>query len=163
MTMRAGLLAMVWLASAPALAVGGSSAYTTDHATSVSASVKLAIAIPRVLRMTLLRHPATVMVTEADIAHGEIVVRGPQVDIVANNREGFVVRAELRGDAFTALRISGLAREVTADAGGSGTPMPFTPGAPRATPRDVEYRLRVASNASPGPHPWPVALTLQNP
>ena len=132
-------------------------------APSAQVAIKLAISIPRVLRMTLLLHPASVLVTEHDIAKGKIVVRGPRIGLLANNREGYVVRVELRGAAFTGLRLAGLAREVNSEAGGSVTPMPFTVGAPRTEPAEVEYHLRLARDVSPGPYAWPVCLTVQDP
>lgn len=130
---------------------------------SASSTVKFVIRIPKMLQMRLIDHPSSVLVTAADIALGEIVVRGARVDIAANNRNGFLMRAELLGQAFTEMRLSGLARDVRAEGGALVTPMPSTAGGPRLEPRNVEYRLRLAADASPGRYAWPVALTIQDP
>lgn len=156
-------LLVLLLASLPVRAAAEGAA-SSHGALSSATTMRFAIAIPRMLRMRLIDHPSTVVVTAADIARGEIVVRGAQVDIAANNRNGFLVRAQLRGQEFTGMHLSGLARDFRADGEASSiTPMPSTGGGPRPEPRDVEYRLRLAANALPGRYAWPVALTIQDP
>ena len=132
-------------------------------AISSSSAMNFVIRVPRVLQMRLIDHPSSVLVTPADIAQGEIVVRGPRVEIVANNRNGLHIRAELRGHAFAGMRLSGLAREIRAQEAASVTTMPSTTGEPRFQSRNVEYRLRLAADTSPGQYAWPVALTIQDP
>jgi hypothetical protein len=162
--MRAtALLASVLFASAPLLATADPGVSSGNKVLSASSAIGFAIRVPRVLQMRFLEHPASVIVTAADILRGEIVVRGPRLDIVANQRSGFLLRAQLLDRAFSGMRLLGLAREVQADSEASVTAFPSMVGEARPEAQGVEYRLRLAPDAAPGRYSWPVSLTIQDP
>lgn len=105
-------------------------------------------------------HPARVRVTADDLARGEVVVLGPRLRITANDRNGFILRADLRGDAFRGFEVDGLPAPVACDCASSQAAM-RVPGNRLAT--RVAYRLRLADDARPGVYGWPLTLSLQDP
>ena len=123
-------------------------------------AVDFSIGVPRVMRLMLLDHPATVAVTDEDIARGFVRVAGPRIDLLVNDRQGYSVRAELHGSAFTSARIAGLPAAVTATREAVLAQMPTMVGRVRAQPFAVVYELQLATDAVPGQQPWPVALSL---
>ena len=105
-------------------------------------------------------HPARLRVTAEDLARGEVVVRGPRVRITANDRNGFILRADLRGDAFRGFEVDGLPARVACDCASSQAAMRVA-GNRLAT--EVAYRLRLSADAAPGDYGWPLTLSLQDP
>ena len=125
-----------------------------------SGSVDLRLTVPRVMALQLDAHPTRVHVTPEDVARGEVVVRGPRVRIAANDRNGFLLRAELRGDTFSGFAVDGLPAPVGCECASAVAPMRV---AGNRLSTEVAYRLRLASNAAPGVYGWPVTLSLQDP
>lgn len=156
------LLALSVLALPLVASAGAQGLDLAAHAgMSASASSRFVIRIPRVLQMKLLKHPAHVDVTAQDVEKGEVVVRGARIGMIANHREGTMVRAEVRGGVFSGMRLTGMTREIASDRSASVTALP--PTRIRDTPAPVEYRLALAANALPGRYSWPVLLTIQDP
>lgn len=124
------------------------------------AALGVSVNVPRVIRLLLLSHPATIAVSAEDVARGSVTVSGPRIDLLVNDRQGFLLRTELTGTAFTLATIAGLPAVVTATAEATVAAMPSMTGKPRSSPYAVVYELRLASDTAPGLHPWPVALTL---
>ena len=149
MRVRALFICLLLLAALPAAAKY-----------SASSSLDLRVVVPRVMALQLDGHPPQVRVTPEDLARGEVVVRGPRVRITANDRNGFVLRADLRGDAFRGFEVDGLPAPVACDCPSSQAAM-RVPGNRVAT--EVAYRLRLAANAAPGNYGWPLTLSLQDP
>jgi hypothetical protein len=127
------------------------------------ASLDFTLKVPRVMQMRLLGHPDALEVTADDIARGSIVVSGPRLDLLVNDRLGYVLRAELVNAMFSAARIIGLPSELTATAAGASVRMASMVGRPKPQPVAVRYELMLAADAVPGRYSWPVALTLQEP
>ena len=127
------------------------------------ASIDFSLSVPRVMQLRLLGHPAALDVTAEDIARGSITVSGPQLDLLVNDRLGFVLRARVVNTVFTAAKIAGLAMPLTATVAGASLPMAPMVGRPRPQPVAVEYELQLAADAVPGRYSWPVALSLQEP
>ena len=127
------------------------------------ASIDFAVKIPRVMQMRLLGHPDALEITADDIARGSIVVSGPRLDLLVNDRLGYVLRAELVNAVFSAARIVGLPSVLTATAAGASVRMASMVGRPKPQPVSVQYELMLAADAVPGRYSWPVALTLQEP
>ena len=127
---------------------------------SASAAIDFRVAVPRVMALQLDGHPARVQVTAQDVARGELVVRGPRVRITANAREGFLLRAELRGAAFRGFEVDGLPALVGCDCTSTQAPMRV---AGNRLSTEVAYRLRLAPDAGPGEYGWPLTLSLQDP
>jgi hypothetical protein len=126
------------------------------------ARVELRIVVPRVLSMKLQGHPGTVQVTDEDIARGEVVVTGARVELVANARNGFRVRAELHNEAFAGVAVKGLASPIEVTQRVAVTWMHATAGGARPGPALVEYRFRLAAGARAGQYAWPLGLTLED-
>ena len=127
------------------------------------ASLDFRLTVPRVMQMRLLGHPASLDITAEDIARGIVTVTGPRVDLVVNDRLGFVLRAELVNAVFSAAKIVGLPSQLVATAGGATARIASMVGRARPQPLDVRYELQLAPGAQPGRYAWPVALTLQEP
>jgi hypothetical protein len=143
------------------LAFAGSDEVVGTGAATARASIDFAIAIPKVMQMRLIAHPAALEVTAEDVARGSITVSGPSIDLLVNDRDGYNVRAELVNAVFTAVRIAGLPAPVQASAIPAIVRMPSMTGRPRPLPMPVAYELQLASDTLPGRYTWPVALSLQ--
>ena len=146
------LAALAWCGNLPAFA----------GERRAEANLDVTIVIPRVLSMKLLDHPRTLRVTEADIARGEVVIRGTRVELVANSRNGYRVHAELRHAAFAGVDLQGLDSPIEVRGQAAVAWMRSAIGAPRPGAAPVEYRFRLAADAQPGEYAWPVALTLED-
>lgn len=157
---RVRILISIALLAAAGGAHAASQVATGAGPLTAKAAVDIAISIPRVMRMQLLDHPATVAVTSEDIARGYLRVAGPRIDLLVNDRQGYAMRAELLGTAFTEARISGLPGAITATREAALAQMPTMVGRPRPQPYNVVYELKLSPGATPGPQAWPVALTL---
>ena len=127
------------------------------------ASIDFSFTVPRVMQMRLLSHPAALDISAEDIARGSITVSGPRLDLLVNDRLGFVIRAEVVNAIFTAAKIVGLPEPLTATSAGATLRMATMVGRPKPQPVAVDYELQLASDAVPGRYAWPVALTLQDP
>jgi hypothetical protein len=156
-------LAVTLMAMFPLPAFAAEALATGPGATSARAEVRFAIKVPRVLRMEELDHPSEVTVLDQDVARGEVVVRGPSLRFVSNNRSGHVLRARLHGNSFSGLEIVGLPALLAFDGASGATAMSARPGAGATGAYRIEYRLRLAPGARAGRYAWPVALELQNP
>jgi hypothetical protein len=140
-----------------------SEALSGAGALAAKASVDFTLNVPRVMQMRLLGHPASLDITAEDIARGSITVSGPRLDLLVNDRLGYVLRAEVVHAVFTAAKIMGLPSTLVATPAGASVRMASMVGRSRPQPVAVEYELQLASDAQPGRYPWPVALTLQQP
>jgi hypothetical protein len=150
------------LLAAP-LGQAASVAVTGNGGLEAKASIDVSVVVPKVMQMRLVGHPAVLDVTAEDVARGEITVRGPRIELLVNDRLGYVLRAEIMNALFTAVRISGLPSPVTVTRDAAMLRMPSMVGRARPEPLPVEYQLQLAADTVPGRYPWPVALTLQQP
>jgi hypothetical protein len=148
------------LIALPAGAAGGLA--VGQGALQASAAIDLRIVVPQMLEMSVLGQPATVEVTAADAANGEVVVSGPRVALLANDRRGYFIQADLVGP-FSDATIEGLAAPVHVTADGAHVLMPSMVGSPRPAPYNVRYRLRLQQGAAPGTYSWPIRLSIQSP
>ena len=144
----------------PAAAAGGVA--TGQGALRANAAIDLKIVVPQMLEMSVLDQPATVEVTPADAANGEVVVNGPRVAVLVNDRRGYFIQADLAGP-FSDATIEGLAVPVHVTADGARVLMPSMVGRPRPAPYTVRYRLHLQQGATPGTYTWPVRLSIQAP
>lgn len=127
------------------------------------AYLDFSIGVPKVMQLRLVGHPLALEVTAEDVARGEITVSGSALDLLVNDRLGYVLRAEILGAVFTAVRINGLAAPVVVTRDAALLRMPTMVGRPKPAPMPVEYRLQLAADAVPGRYAWPVSLTIQEP
>ena len=145
------------------LAFAASDTASGPGALAAHASIDVAVAIPKVMQMRLIAHPAALDVSAEDIARGSITVSGASIDLLVNDRAGYNLRAELASAVFTAVRIAGLPADVQAAGAPAIVHMPSMVGRPRPQPMPVAYELQLAAGAAPGRYTWPVALSLQEP
>jgi hypothetical protein len=148
------------LAVPPAFAAG--TAASGAGALQASASIDLRIDVPKVLEMRLHGQPRTIEVTALDAENGEMVVAGPRVEMVSNERRGYWVDASLRGP-FEAAIVEGLPAPVHVDGSGGRALMPSMVGQSRPKPYAVRYRLRLREGTAPGSYAWPVVLSIESP
>ncbi len=142
-------------------AIAASGAGSGAGALSARASIDVSITIPRVMQMRLIAHPAVLEVTADDVAAGKVTVSGPSVDLLVNDRLGYVVRAEIVSTAFAAVRIAGLPAPIVATRAVATASMPSMVGRAKPQPYPVSYELQLANDTVPGRYSWPVALSLQ--
>jgi hypothetical protein len=151
------------LLPAPRMAVASSSAASGAETLHASAAVDFRIDVPRVMRLRLLGHPASIEVTAEDVGRGAITISGGAVDVAANDRAGYLIRADLSGSPFSGVRIEGLASGCHAARDGCVIRMPSMVGRPAPQPMRVVYELQLDARTQPGRYAWPVALSLQQP
>jgi len=151
-------MALLTLPQAPAWAA--SDVARGNGGLSARAAVDFKIVVPRVMRMHLLAHPATVVVGPEDIARGSVKVSGASLDLLVNDRLGYAIHAEVVNPAFSAARIMGLPSAAVATSTGAVIPMPSMVGKPKPAPMPVEYELQLSPDAQPGTYAWPVTLSL---
>ena len=128
-----------------------------------SAQIDFSIAVPHVMQLRLVGHPSTIDVTADDIARGSITVSGAALDLLVNDRAGYVIRAQLANGIFTAAKVLGLPGALTASTDSGTLHMASMVGRPRPAPMAVSYELQLAPGAQPGRYSWPVALSLEQP
>lgn len=148
------------LAALPAVASSGTA--IGAGGLKASASIDLAIVVPRMLRMQLLDQPGTIQVTSQDVANGVVIVDGARLELLSNDRRGYWLDASLQGP-FAEATIEGLQVPMHIDAAGGRILMPSMVGLPRPEPYRVRYELRLREGAQPGTYRWPVALSIESP
>ena len=119
-------------AAAVALAVPAGVAY------SGGTQLMLSAVVAKSARISTYGHPATLQVTEADVARGYVELpAGVRLETWSNSREGLALSFSASGPfAWTAsLVVPGGAQRV-----------------------DLRYRLPLAHAAQPGIYPWPVQV-----
>jgi hypothetical protein len=121
--------------------------YTLDPAgREARAAIQMQVRIPKMLRLQQRERPATVTVTEDDVARGYVDVDGGVLEISYNGRGEYDLQAQA---------VSAWATVVTIRADGAR-------GARRAMV-PVSYRVHLAPQAGPGSYGWPILLSLQEP
>ncbi|HEX4781788.1 MAG TPA: hypothetical protein VH301_13585 [Usitatibacter sp.] len=115
------------------------------------------------MQLRLLGHPAAIDLTPDDIARGSITVSGAQLDLLVNDRAGYLIRAQLANPVFTAAKVLGLPGELVASAQAATLRMASMVGRPKPAPLAVSYELQIAPGAAPGRYGWPVSLSLEQP
>jgi hypothetical protein len=128
-----------------------------------SAALDFTVSVPHVMQLKVLGQPAALQVTADDIARGSITVSGAQLDLLVNDRDGYVIRAQLANPIFTAAKVLGLPGALVAGDGATTLRMASMVGRPRPAPMSVSYELQLAPGTTPGQYSWPVALSLEHP
>jgi len=96
-------------------------------------------------------HPATIQVSEADIARGYLdVASGPRIDVSTNSRDGLMVAFLASGEAVHAVELRGSAGDSI-----------LLPGPAKGVARhriEPGYSLILAPAVRPGIYAWPVQV-----
>lgn len=132
-------------------------------ASRVSAPLDFSINVPHVMQLRLLGQPAAIDVTADDIARGSITVSGAQLDLLVNDRDGYVIRAQVGNPMFSAAKVLGLPGDLVAGAQSATLRMASMVGRAKPAPMPVSYELQIAPGATPGRYGWPVLLSLEHP
>ncbi|HST01231.1 MAG TPA: hypothetical protein VLJ84_06195 [Usitatibacter sp.] len=159
---RAGWVAAALVAASP-FAHAASDVAMGAGAMRASAALDFSISVPHVMQLRVLGQPAALQVTADDIARGTITVSGAQLDLLVNDRDGYVIRAQLANPIFTAAKVLGLPGALVAGDGATTLRMASMVGRPRPAPMPVSYELQLAPGTTPGQYSWPVALSLEHP
>jgi hypothetical protein len=135
---------------------------TGTAALQADAAIDLKVVIPQLLSMRLIDHPAEVTVTASEAAAGEVVVSGPRLALLANDRRGYFLEARL-AEPFSAASIEGLPAPLSVTSDGGRALMPSMVGMQRPEPYRVRYHLRLREGTVAGTYAWPVALQIESP
>jgi hypothetical protein len=105
--------------------------------------------------------PAGLHVTEADLARGYLDVAQPTVFIIRNNSDdGFLLSLEADAGLVSRVSVSGLLQG-TAEFGPTGGYVAQPGYFKQETRFELRWRLYLTSEATAGPHPWPVLVEVQ--
>jgi hypothetical protein len=160
--LRLPLILPLALALACSSALGAGRTATGSGGLQSDAAIDLKVVIPQLLEMRLIDHPAQVTVTESDAIAGEVVVSGPSVALIANDRRGYFLEARLAAP-FSTASIEGLPAPLDVTAEGGRVLMPSMVGMQRPDPYRVRYHLRLREGTVAGTYAWPVALQIESP
>ena len=158
--------AHAWPLVPAVLVLAGAAAWYAPTAVQAQGTGALLRVSASVARHTALRvqQPDTVELTEADVRRGNVEVDSAvEVFVVSNTPDGYALAFERQGEAVQQVQVLGLAQPLTLD---SGTALALRPAAAqrgRWTERLVlHFRFMLAPNARPGPHAWPVRISLMS-
>lgn len=124
-----------------------------------------------VVRATVLRHasiriapPATLTISEADVARGYVELAAPvEVEVQSNVREGYALVFERRGEQVRQVHVGGLPSALLV---GDANAIAARPAAGRGLWRErLQLRLRfdLGPQARAGEHPWPLDISMLSP
>ncbi len=147
-------------ARAVALAALGLAAMPPGVAAS-EARLPVTATIAKRATLKVLAQPATVVITDADIARGYVDVPGrAQVTIRSNSQAGYMLVFASEGDFVRHTRVSGLGREVQIGAAGGIVPQSgAAQGVTHAT-LELGFRFELAAGARQGTYAWPVQMSV---
>jgi hypothetical protein len=148
-----------------ALALAGAAALA-DAAPAQAQGAQAPLVVTAVIqRRTSIRiaQPASVTVSESDVARGFVEVATPvEVVVQSNAAEGYALVFERHGNAVSEVQVQGLADGVVFASGGATA---TRPAAGRGLWRDqllLRFRFTLAAGTGAGEHPWPVQISLMN-
>ncbi len=145
-----GFLA-VGLLVAPLAAVAGSS----------EAKLLVSATILKHASLQVLAQPASVVVTEADIARGYVDVPSPaQVAVKSNTQGGYMLMFESQGEFFRQTVVKGLGADVQLGASGGGVAQRPAGRGMSQTVLDIGYRFVLSESARQGVYAWPMRLSV---
>src|SRR5204862_4063071 len=74
------------------------------------AQLALSAVVAKSAQVSVRNHPASIELSEADVARGYVdVATGPHVDVTTNSRDGLVVTFLAAGEIFRAVQLRGMA------------------------------------------------------
>lgn len=125
---------------------------------------------PLLVSATIQRHasiqlapPASITISEADVARGYIQLDTPlQVTVRSNAPQGYTLVFETHQGPVQRTVVEGLATTIVAD---SGAATAVRPAAGPGVWRDVvhlRFRFELARGARPGTVPWPVQISMMS-
>ena len=144
------------MATALVLLALGVSGTVLANSTSALMSVRV-----QVLARTLLNvesQPASLVLTEADLARGYVEVPSvSRIRVRSNDPNGYLLAFDVTAGPFTAIEVTGLGPAARISANGGWLARPFAGTQPVTS--ELTYRFLLASNVQPGTYAWPVSLS----
>jgi hypothetical protein len=108
----------------------------------------------------VVRQPAELTITDADIARGYVeVLVGSELRVTSNNPAGYVVDFFSRLPIFRSVRVSSTGG--SADLGPDGGAIIERGRHGRDIPLDLSYRFNLAASVQAGTYAWPLALNVR--
>lgn len=142
----AGLCAAAWLACLPAQAGG--------------VEMQVSAVVRKHASLQVLHQPASVRITEADVARGYVDVPAPvQVAIRSNTAEGYMLVFDNHGAFFRQARVRGLASDVQVGSAGGLVAQPATGYGMSQVTLALAFRFELAPTTREGVYPWPMQLS----
>src|SRR5665647_154909 len=111
--------------------------------------------------LQVLAQPASVVVTEADIARGYVdVPTGAQVAIRNNSLSGYMLEFASQGDFMRQILVRGLGNDVQLSPAGGAVTQHSTGRGVTKTTLDLGFRFVLAESAHQGTYAWPMRLSV---
>lgn len=141
----------------------GSLAAPTDAVAAGSSTSTLTVTatVLRHANLRVMAQPASVVITQADIARGYVdVPAASQVEIKSNSPGGYMLVFESQSDFVRQTQVRGLGNEVQLGATGGVIAQP-SPGAGMGkTTVALGFRFILADDARPGVYAWPMQMSV---
>jgi len=128
------------------------------QAGSVSASLSISVVVPARAVLSVESQPASLEITEADVARG--YVEAPATSIVqvrTNSPAGWLLEFQPLQGPYRSVEVTGLGSTAQVSAAGGWLAQPYA-GKTLVT-ASLGYRFVLSGDARPGLYPWPVALS----
>jgi hypothetical protein len=107
--------------------------------------------------------PATLTLTDADVARGYVELATPvQVETRSNARHGYTLVFQRFGDAVLQARVQGLSTALLVREQGLARREPTGPGMWRDLVQ-LRIRFELAPGTRAGAHPWPLQISMTSP
>lgn len=105
--------------------------------------------------------PATVTITEADVARGYVDVPTPsRVEIKGNSPSGYVLVFESQSDFVRQTQVRGLGSEILLGATGGVIAQPGSGSGLGKSTIEIGFRFLLAQEARPGVYAWPMQVSV---
>lgn len=132
-------------------------------AAGASESQKISVTATILKRASLqvLAQPATVVVTDADIARGYVDVQAPaHVAVQSNSQSGYLLEFASHGDFMKQIVVKGLRNDVQlSPAGGAVMQAAANSGVTRTT-LALGFRFLLSESTRTGTYPWPMRFSV---
>ncbi len=153
MLIRTALPAALSLALAPAPAVIGPGA----EAATVSTTIRVRAVVLAHADLIILKQPAELVVTDADVRRGYVELDGASVIELKNNtRAGCLLSVSARGLPFQETSIDIMGRTVVLGPDGGLVTLPVM----GRTIVALSYRFVLSKGTQPGTYAWPFSLSV---
>lgn len=129
---------------------------SAEAAQSSSTTVSVAALVLPMVRMQMLRQPATLEITAGDVERGFVELRSATVMRVVSNTP-WEVSFQSHGDFVRLTQVSGISGNLPV--GPDGSSRVSRSAAKEPTSLELGYRFELSPDARPGTYPWPVTVS----
>lgn len=146
---------------AAALSMGAVATLPAAAAAPDTANLSVTATVLKHANLRVVAQPATVAITEADIARGYVDVSGAaQVEINSNSPNGYMLVFEYQGDFVRQTQVRGLGHDAQFGESGGAIIQPVTGHGMTNRVVELGFRFMLAEGARAGVHAWPVQLSV---